>query len=1359
MENIPVLLSSSSTSTPAIRTRSPSRSPTRLRFTDDLLSDLSPAKALEAFTSQSGKLKASIEAATETDRAFGIRAALASKKIQEWVDELKAWPWPTGAGSTGFETPAGKRRKLSESSQYIRTDHDRNGSREVEEAYIGSLVEGDVYCYEARIEEITEDMDELKVEDIKRQVLDTHFSPRSRPSSSASTAPMPTLLAYSSMDDFTAIVTATVLQALPNLSKLMRLIDLWSIRLSVLRKVPRLLQKLDDTEVALKDGWRTIQLPSQQDSHTRSEELTAEVALSRQLFDLIRNNLQSQVTLLGQELDSMLDTLEGRQDTLPESWLDRMEEIEKDYGAWVVAGDQKVREDEWARLGKLRRAEEERKAEQLAMKEREEQRLREEETAEVARIETEERERRELEEAKALESTRKAAEEQRQDQVDAAKAPETVRADDGERQEKPAAPALEALEKEDGHHEEAAMQVSAATKIDKQMSGETEEQIADLKASSEPILNGSHSVAAIDMAITKNQVNHVRHLADIQEAHPQQRDGLIYEGTENSEVGLDKPESILDTDLDIIEVAPQQLIPTSKSLSIDIDSNRLGATPREGDMGAVLATICCCPDPEHKTNCPTRRKTDTRAMAYSSNVEVLPHNFAEKRFPHPIRSRTPPSKTDQARPQSLSLPGLDMPSTSTGADQNGSSPDSSPHTPVPVTPRDDTRLSAIAPPAFVTPPRSPFNDNWETSEDAKNVEIAVASPNPAPFVGASLPHGHSRSTSLVSNYSSSDSIPEIQEAETAHAFRPALTPTPSRSSLTIDSDISQLTAGSHLRKSSIPTDDDMTPSATPPGPAKQPVIVAAPSPSTSPVAYAFDSNDGTFESRPFSRRSSLPTRINTLQITSRGPEITAYQQHFPSSPTVITPSSPRSDVDIMPSFYEEDESSPSAGRIGSRNLTFEDDRPLGSPPFAGVTSHRRQGSQTPSDISDSPSEAPFLDNVPVTSSTIASPRKPKTTDHLQQQIHSILTTIPNDIRLTTEPPSPLPTDTLRPRKIRRSTPSTRASSSMSARSPTPYLTLAPVITTTSTRQRSQPSNPEIKLYHLSRSTGEKPIKLFVRLVGEHGERVMVRVGGGWADLGEYLKEYAIHHGRRSASGGGEVEIRDLALPSSSQRTVSGPSTLKASTQSMEKGGRNSPNPNARPASTTFDRPPSSITTLAIRKHRVSIGEADQTQTQTQPFTPSSSSSRNPPSGDTPDSATSNSINGRSSSRLGWTDDETSSLGLAGPKGKLRGSDLPGWKRDWVESMKERVRVASGGRGVGGEVAAGGGGGGRVGNGSAEKERSTMVGLESIGGTSGSGGGGGQRREKEKEKEKIGELEKIGATKRLFRRSGGGGGDG
>lgn len=267
--------------------------------------------------------------------------------------------------------PAAKRRKISD-------EPNTNGSLEAE--YTGSLPTADALRYEVRIEEITGDMEDLNFEEIKRQVLDTHFSAKSRPSSSASSAPMPSFLSsYTKMDDFTAIVTATVLQALPNLSRLMRLMEVWSIRLAVLRKVPPLLTALNDVEVALKSGWSAMQVPENQERGYAQ-------ALSRNTFDVMKSVLQDKVTSLGQDLDYMLDTLEGRPDTLPDSWLDRMEAIEQDYGEWAVAGDRRVREGEWDRMAKARKeAEDARRA-----KEAEAARLKAENDAEVSRILAEE---------------------------------------------------------------------------------------------------------------------------------------------------------------------------------------------------------------------------------------------------------------------------------------------------------------------------------------------------------------------------------------------------------------------------------------------------------------------------------------------------------------------------------------------------------------------------------------------------------------------------------------------------------------------------------------------------------------------------------------------------------------------------------------------------------------------------------------------------------------------------------------------------------------------------------------------------------------------------------------------------------
>ncbi|KAH8821431.1 hypothetical protein F5884DRAFT_658949 [Xylogone sp. PMI_703] len=356
------------------RSLSRSLSRSRPRITDDLLSDLSPTTTFEAFTSPApSRLKNSIEAATQLERAFGIRASFASKKIKEWMLELSNWPWPAGRGSKGFETPEAKRRKLSHESEedtFSGSDDDK---------YIGSLLASQVLEYELRLEEIATDMDDLKVDEIKREVLanTTHLtSPRLSSASFqqddiAEREKQHFISSgnYTAMDDFTAIITATVLRALPNLSRLTRLMDVWSVRLTILRRIPALLDSLDDAELALASAWKTIETAKQR---SLQEDRTDFVPFNRQSFNTLRYILQDKVTTLGQTLDFMLDTLEGWDDTLPDGWLDRMERIENTYGEWAAAADRTLREEEWRMQ---RHVEMERQKQEEEARKREEERI------------------------------------------------------------------------------------------------------------------------------------------------------------------------------------------------------------------------------------------------------------------------------------------------------------------------------------------------------------------------------------------------------------------------------------------------------------------------------------------------------------------------------------------------------------------------------------------------------------------------------------------------------------------------------------------------------------------------------------------------------------------------------------------------------------------------------------------------------------------------------------------------------------------------------------------------------------------------------------------------------------------------
>ncbi len=262
-------------------------------------------------------------------------------------------------------------------------------------------------------------------------------------------------------------------------------------------------------------------------------------------------------------------------------------------------------------------------------------------------------------------------------------------------------------------------------------------------------------------------------------------------------------------------------------------------------------------------------------------------------------------------------------------------------------------------------------------------------------------------------------------------------------------------------------------------------------------------------------------------------------------------------------------------------------------------------------------------NTPTTSKGAAFGHKsPQSVDdQLEARISSILTSIPARIRLTSgpEPDAPEVTQTnpfSGPKAPAARPPAARLNRPLIS---SPTITLAPAQPKTS-KSKSQNGEPEIKLYHLHQAGKDVPIKLFVRLVGETGERVMVRIGGGWADLGEYLKEYATHHGRRTVSDS-RFDIHGL------------PSSPLASQIS----------PSSRPV--TPSSGPSSA--IGVRRQQAVSGQFEA------PHTPVSDPQIRP------------------ASRSSWTEEDSPSLGLAGPKTKKM--DISPRKQAWVEEMLDQAR--------------------------------------------------------------------------------------
>jgi hypothetical protein len=303
------------------------------------LRDLSPETTLRAFTQRpipfdtscdEYKIFSCIESLTAAERDLGARVAKAAQRLKSWCSEIEQWGW-----SGSFEQPSHEYREKRRRSLELRIrehvgDADLTNSLPPLE-YWGSLLSVEVESHEARLDDIEEEMLKLDVEELKEHVLDMHPTGRSRPSSAGFDA---SRQSYKPMDDFSFLITQTLLSALPAHAQLKERLNTWTARISTLREVPRYLDNLSTAQKAMRLGWNAIDPPA--------DTSDAAFAQWKEAVDTISNVLGNKVTDLGKRLDMMLDTLEGRDDCIPDNWIDIFEGIETDYGRWARESRRKV---------------------------------------------------------------------------------------------------------------------------------------------------------------------------------------------------------------------------------------------------------------------------------------------------------------------------------------------------------------------------------------------------------------------------------------------------------------------------------------------------------------------------------------------------------------------------------------------------------------------------------------------------------------------------------------------------------------------------------------------------------------------------------------------------------------------------------------------------------------------------------------------------------------------------------------------------------------------------------------------------------------------------------------------------------
>ncbi|KAK2747117.1 hypothetical protein FQN57_002372 [Myotisia sp. PD_48] len=1058
------------------RARTPSRSPTRspdrrswflADHLDPLLSNLSPEATLLALSSieevqlngntQYDVLIKSITDVSAVDRAFGIRAAVAAKSVKEWHTEVLFWHWPDRddvARGIGFLSPTECERSANPKVNAIQ--------------FFGCLPATTLIEYETRIEEIKDAMEDLGIDELKEHVLTAHIPSRSRPQSANSTTSTSTnsrLVGYMKMSDFTAVVTATILRALPVISKLSLLLSIWDVRVQVLRLIPGLLDGFKHAKLSIGTALDRLQnglLPNSDDK-----------CFSRETFQTEKDELQNLVSNLGRRVDGMLDLLEGREDSLPDVWIDEIESIESQFANWSFGAEKKLLENEL--------------------------RFRTNDKKSTQDYDTPEK-----------------------------KLPET------------------------NHPTE-----PIAT--------------SPLEPKPEDTTNSNMSSTSPEPAIAlQRPPNQESHCQDPKKARG------VTEFKDNIQM-------------------PANVQPGSLS-----SSQQLPQSPN----------LVALPQFDSKTS----ERSSSQQLPQSPNPVALPQfdSNPSEHTPDIVSIDAPPKDQNQCLEDILPEVQARIPCLS------HKTPALSPvgvqqltHVDNYISSGSDSIPSKDATGAMKTDKYKPIaivSDDSHTYEKPKKTPEPLALPRisecdtlrPRPTSTFSYASGGSSAISYTSNA-------VIQHAEIA-----ALRGSPILVSPTLSSNDGSVIH--HPQKDVHDSDrsralEELAPSYEPTAPGLRPFFERSMS---LPLArYINDDHNPVLDDMKHSnqlRKASVASievlpkeNLRSITISRRGslkpdPPVMVKPELRRSASTFSLPSAQRLKQKVSRSrlsdifrFSTSRSSEGSQQQLDKQpaSAPTNDANPLPTPPNSTKRPSMHNQPQPPSpgperyaeaDSPLSPLALPAEPNTPETPERFAynTPMKPSD-DVLDNRINSILTTIPK-IRLN----SGIDRDSLKHIRTKepRSALSYRGIQSPSptptrSSTPTPSLVLTPAVA--QSRRSHTHTIDDTRVYHLHRGGKVAPIKLLVRLVGKDGERVMVRVGGGWADLGEYLREYALHHGRRGISNSFELQNIPSNSPGTNSRTSRAPTPTN---------GRSTPVPPSRPGSAFDIRPPSSLT---VRKTRRSTG--------------------------------------------------------------------------------------------------------------------------------------------------------------------------
>ncbi|CEJ59540.1 hypothetical protein PMG11_08161 [Penicillium brasilianum] len=1275
------------------RPASPERNPASLyQKIDPLLSNLSPESTLHALTSTEAVptngdfshnvLSQSISQVSPAERALGIRAAIAAQNLGIWYKEVQSWLWPKHSEAKlgmGFEPPpetSSQDNSLVSSSLLLPPASNWGGGADVE--YYGSLPAAVVEEYEKRIEEIRDGMDNLDVDELKEHVLNAHIPSRSRPSSSNSTVSVPPPLSYVQLSDFTAVVTATILRALPLLSRLNSLLTTWDVRLLVLRQVPGLLRELKATRASLDSSFHALRTsnPNEKcdsrlsDSHLRGEHV----------------DLERAVVAVGRRMDRALDALEGRQDSLPENWIDDLESIESEFAAWVVEAERYRLRTNW-----LRMKDQPKKPETIEIPEvpHEAPSLQE-----IANLTDKVATATETQALPELGSSKKTIEEAAEDSIQ----PQTAALSEKQKHEQGlensiASPVERSAQVLVSSHLNASSpnpcsETPLTQSVKEQLPIETSLTVTEhMQTPTRPTFSLNHAVDSLSQQ-SPSQVPlpmspDVENKENVPPSNYDQERPVSSSGSKPA--ALSERNLIDDGDPFVQKPVHSGETEIEKTPSVSIAGvvsiSEVGESPP--DIKAVEDSVHSIKADPHKDSLSIDRQPVSPKEGITKSIPVVSEP-SDREFVTP-GNRKPEKRladTEKVEVPTIDVCSADAPNhTKCACDPFQEISGKPTQQSEPIESAIYESRPAVSGPREEKPPQAQISIRKPLQSPIK---LSKHRPGKLNLDGeAPKPRRHQRRSStgsvgsLLSDNSSLISSPDAPEPQTGSSHDGPLV-TPSRQDFPRSNSIPS--HGEHLLRADrllCFENDKSSPVAFP-----QNRAVSLPL-----ERFINDEFDLDIREQPELEDAEFASSFKGTEVTKPPPATTGLSTPAPQVPPRVSSRRPRLTRGKSVSDLKESENSKknvdhnrkAFGMNTAHRALLHQEQPKSTRLRQRLTAHpsleslgvKRQ--ELPYVEED---EAELIDE----GSRSSSPHRRRPRDQLDEKINSILSTLPGRIHLV-DPSNEADTSSSSSsidRKIR-----DRGHSESPHGAPSRSITPAPslMLMPAARRRLSHAHKAEdsyVKLYHLHHGGQTAPTKLFVRTVGEDGKRVMVRVGGGWADLGEYLREYVIHHGRRKVSETPRVEVQGLTSRTSPSYTSPAAMLSSAAASPYVTSGRATP---SRPPSVMSARPPSSLT---VRKRRGS--NASDALGPRSVTTGNLSSYISPPPvalhGGRRFSMSSNYSFGGTHSPANVAlaslahDSQSTPLGLAGPKPRSRQISMSPEGEAWVEDVLQQTRRSS-----------------------------------------------------------------------------------